>query len=102
MNDYYVFNTKQEAINAELQIRELGNFPLPGVNAMTGEVAQEGLTTAWAIPQQRLDGKWVFPRIPDELRQQHADKINLFVLNNIFTIEPYSSEWFPVPKYQVQ
>lgn len=102
MNDYYVFNTEQEAINAELQIRELGNFPLSGVNAMTGEVAQEGLTTAWATPQQRLDGKWVFPRIPENLRQQHADKINLFASNNVFTIEPYSPEWFPVLEYQVQ
>lgn len=100
--EYYVFNSEQEAINAELQIRELGNFPLSGVNAMTGEVAQEGLTTAWAIPQERLDGKWVFPRVPENLRNQHPNVIKQFIASNTFTVEEYSPDWFPSPESEVQ
>ena len=95
MSEYYVFNTEQEAINAELQIRQLGNFPLVGVNAATGEPSQEGLTTAWAVPQERLDGKWVFPRVPENLRNEHAGSVQAFNDANTFTIENYSADWFP-------
>jgi len=96
MNEYYVFNTEQEAINAELQIRQLGHFPLVGTNAATGEPSQDGSTTAWAIPQERLDGKWVFPRVPESLRNQHAEAISQFIADNVFTIEEYSQDWFAV------
>ena len=101
MNAYYVFNTEQEAINAELQIRQLGNLPLLGINAATGQPEQEGLTTAWAVPQERLDGKWVFPRVPENLCNQHPDAIKQFIANNIFTIENYSPDWFPSTALEV-
>lgn len=101
MNAHYVFSTEQEAINAELQIRQLGNFPLVGTNAATGQLEQEGLTTAWAVPQERLDGKWVFPRVPENLRNQHPEAIKQFIANHTFTVEDYSPDWFPSTALEV-
>ena len=98
--EYYVFNSEQEAINAELQIRQLGNFPLVGINAATGQPSEEGLTTAWAIPQERLDGKWVFPRVPESLRNQHPEAINQIIASNTFTVEEYSPDWFSVKELE--
>ena len=102
MTVHYVFNTKQEAIDAELQIRQLGNFPLQGINAATGQPQQEGLTTAWAVPQERLDGKWVFPRVPENLRNQHPEAVKQFIASNTFTVEEYSPDWFPSSESEVQ
>ncbi len=96
MNEYYVFDTEQEAIDAELQLRQLGNMPWTGVNALTLSPVPEVQTIAWAIPQERLDGKWVFPRVPEELRQQYQNAITAFISNHTFTIEEYQDTWFPV------
>ena len=95
MPQYLVFNTEQEAIDAELHIRQLGQFPIVGVNALTLQPSQEGLTTAWAIPQQRLDGKWVFPVVPDPPLSAYADEESLFRTTHTFTIEDYQESWFP-------
>ena len=101
MNAHYVFGTEQEAINAELQIRQLGNFPLLGINAATGQPEQKGLTTAWAMPQERLDGKWVFPRVPENLCNQYPGAIEQFIANHTFTVEDYSPDWFPSIELEV-
>jgi hypothetical protein len=101
MNAHYVFGTEQEAINAELQIRQLGNFPLQGINAATGQPEPKGLTTAWAMPQERLDGKWVFPRVPKNLCNQYPGAIEQFIANHTFTVEDYSPDWFPLTALEV-
>jgi hypothetical protein len=101
MNSYYVFDTEQEAINAELHIQQLGNFPLQGINAATGQPEQEGLTTAWAVPQERLDGKWVLHRVPENLCNQHPGAIEQFIANHTFTVEDYSPDWFPSTALEV-
>ncbi len=96
MTLYYVFSTEELAIQAEAQISILGNAPIKGRNAKTGELVDIGETTRWAIPEQRLDGKWVFPKVNDELLAQYSsDIINEF--NNAFpnTLEEYNKTWFP-------
>lgn len=62
---YLVFETEQEAIDAEALISQSMGYSKPGVNAKTGEVVPDALTTRWAIPQQIADGRWVFPS-PDD------------------------------------
>ena len=95
---YFVFDTEAEAIAAEAQISIIGNAPVLGRNAATGKIETEkGKTLRWAIPQQRLDGKWVFPYMGDErLAQFPQDTIDGFnsVFNYVF--EEYQSDWFPV------
>lgn len=63
---YLVFNTEQEALDAEALISAQLGFSKAGINALTGEVEPNILTTRWAEPQQTLDGKWVFPSPNDE------------------------------------
>jgi len=59
---YLVFNTEAEAFTAEALIAEEIGCVVIGVNAATGlpdPTAQ--MTEQWAIPQQIVDGRWVFP-----------------------------------------
>ena len=62
------------------------HFPIFGVNAATGiKDAAQGYTTAWAVAQQTVQGKWVFPK-PD-------DALMTGVIG--YTVEPYDPAWFP-------
>lgn len=63
---YRVFNTEQEALDAEKAISEARGYSKPGVNAKTGEPVPEAVTTRWAVPKQIQDGRWVFPSPDDE------------------------------------
>jgi hypothetical protein len=63
---YRVFDTEQAAIAAEQAISEAMGYSKPGINAKTGEVVPNVLTTRWAVPQQIQDGRWVFPSPDDE------------------------------------
>lgn len=47
---YLVFNTEQEAIDAETQISL----------SMSFAVDSSAVTKQWAIPHQIADGRWVF------------------------------------------
>lgn len=62
---YLVFQTKQEALEAEAAISSAMGFPKSGVNAATGQLDNTAITERWAIPQQINDGRWVLPS-PDE------------------------------------
>lgn len=64
---YRVFNTEQEALDAEAQVaQEIGCAKI-GVNAKTGEPEPDKqVTERWAIPQQIQDGRWVFVSPDDE------------------------------------
>jgi hypothetical protein len=73
---YRIFNTEAEAIEAEAAISAEMGFAKPGVNAATGEISPNCLTTRWAVPQQISDGRWAFPS-PDEQGVE------------------YDPEWFP-------
>ena len=62
------------------------HFPIFGKNAATGEKNfRGGYTTAWAVAQETLEGKWVLEKPQDEL--MHG------VIG--YTVEPYNSAWFP-------
>ena len=68
---YLVFNTKAQADAANTRISENMGF--------TGSI-----TSSWAVPAQRVDNKWVFPK-PDAW---HMDGVNA-------TEEEFDAEWFP-------
>jgi hypothetical protein len=63
---YLVFDTEQEALDAEASISRAMGYAKPGVNAATGEPVPDVLTLRWAIPRQIADGRWVFPSPDDE------------------------------------
>jgi len=64
---YRVFDTEQEALDAEAQVAlDIGCVKV-GVNAKTGaEQPDKQVTERWAIPQQITDGRWVFVSPNDE------------------------------------
>ena len=64
---YRIFNTEQEALEAEIQVAHAIGCIKVGTNAKTGEPEpQKQATERWAIPQQIVDGRWVFPSPDDE------------------------------------
>ena len=64
---YRIFDTEQEALDAEAQVAAEIGCAKVGVNAKTGLPAPEAqVTERWAIPQQIADGRWVFPSPDDE------------------------------------
>ena len=94
---FYVFNTEEEALIAEAQISLLGSAPIVGKNAKTGQLDENKTKTIrWAIPKQRLDGKWVFPKINDEILLQYPQEIiDGFNSTHNYVLEDYDSSWFP-------
>lgn len=67
---YRVFNTEAEAIAAEAVIAEAIGCAKVGVNARTGQPEPtKQATERWAVPQQILDGRWVFAS-PDETGEE--------------------------------
>lgn len=62
---YRVFDTEAEAIIAEKAISDGMGYAKPGVNAATGAVVPEAVTSRWAIPVQIANGRWVFAS-PDD------------------------------------
>jgi hypothetical protein len=63
---YRIFNTETEALAAEAAISAAMGYARPGTNAATGEIVPDALTTRWAVPQQIIDCRWVFPSPDDE------------------------------------
>jgi hypothetical protein len=75
--------TPDEAVQIDAEDRQ---FPVFGVNAATGvKDAQQGYTTAWAVSQETVQGKWVFAKPDDALLDGVTG----------YTIEPYDPAWFP-------
>jgi hypothetical protein len=75
--------TPDEAVEIDADQR---NFPIFGVNAASGmKDAQQGYTTAWAVAQDTVQGKWVFAKPDDALLDGVVD----------YTVEPYDPAWFP-------
>jgi hypothetical protein len=63
---YLVFDTEQEALDAEADLSRAMGYSKPGVNAKTGQVVPDVLTLRWAVPRQIADGRWVVPSPDDE------------------------------------
>jgi len=54
-------------------------------------------TDGWLIPQEREDGKWVFPYVGDErVAQYPPDLANYFDTTFPHVKEEYDASWFPV------
>ena len=93
---YYVFDTEQEAINAEAAISQMGNVPITGVNQKTGELEPtKQKTVRWAVIKQRNDGKWVFPVVPQSIIDQYPSGTSEAFNDNFpHTKEDYHYTWF--------
>jgi hypothetical protein len=75
--------TPSEAVEIDADQR---NFPIFGVSAATGvKDARQGYTTAWAVAQETVQGKWVFQKPDDALMTGVTD----------YVVEPYNPDWFP-------
>ena len=101
--EYYVFNTEQQAIDAEAFISTNAGFPLAGTNLKTGLVDSAAQKTErWAIPQQRInDNKWVFPVVPItrilELMKPEQAQVLITQYNTDYphALETSNSTWWP-------
>jgi hypothetical protein len=94
--EYYVFDNEATAIAAEAMICQIGQTPIIGINVATGlPEPDKQKTERWAIPQQRVDGKWVFARVPLETRQ-NIPEAQQEAFNNAFPhlLEEYKDNWF--------
>jgi hypothetical protein len=73
MVKYRVFDTEQEAIDAEAIVAADMGLPKVGVNAKTHKSApSKQMTTHWANIQQIQDGRWVFIS-PDDVGVEKED-----------------------------
>ena len=103
---YYIFNTEQEALAAEQQIVDnvrqwvVANVPdalsedglkLRGRNAKTGEFT-DAYTTRWAVPQQIVDGRWVFTKPTAE--KTSPIPVEVFINGITASENEYNSDWF--------
>jgi hypothetical protein len=96
VNPYYVYDTLELAQAALTFINTTAGVPLPSVNMATGALSYDSPTTTWAVIRQRLDGKYVFPKVPDVITQ-HFPSSTISTFNSVpYTLEEYSSGWFPV------
>lgn len=96
MSYFYVFDTEQEAMEAEYYISNIAGFPwtpVRGDSNIPYENAQK--TERWDIPRQRMDGKWVFISIPDDrLSGYPQGAIDGFVNGFTYVIEEINDDWF--------
>ena len=99
MIDYYVFEDEATAIASEAMICQIGQTPIVGINAATGQPEPtKAKTERWAIPQQRLDGKWVFPVVPEKMRQNiPVEQQQAWSVAFPHKIETSTDEWWPTP-----
>lgn len=95
IKQYYVFETQQEALKAEMYISTIGNFPIINVDDKGVPQPNKQKTERWATPIQRLDGKWLFERVPIEIAHNYPQEVlENFSTKHNYTIETYSDEWF--------
>lgn len=97
MTMFYVFDSEQLATDAELYIRQVGKMPIVGINAATGEPQPtKAKTERWAMPRQRMDGKWVFEKVPDSILATVPDEVKEYY-NTTFShkIETATDDWWP-------
>lgn len=74
--------TPAEMVQTDADTR---HYPIFGTNAATGvKNVETGYTTAWAVAQETIDSKWVFPKPDDALMVDVVE----------YTVEPYNPDWF--------
>jgi len=93
---YYIFNDETTATQAEKYISTVGGAPVASTNLKTKQVDPNILTTRWAIPLKRMDGKWVFQFIGEKkLREIPQKTIDEFNSLYDYTLEEFDESWFP-------
>lgn len=93
--EYYVFDNENTAVEAEKYICTIGQLPKTSVDINKNIVMENQETERWAIPNQRLDGKWVFPVIPNELLQTFPQNIiDNFNSSFLYVKEEFQNNWF--------
>jgi hypothetical protein len=61
-------------------------FPIFGINAASlVKNTENGFTTSWATPRQRIDGRWVFP----------SPGAAILSGLSVESVEPFDPAWFP-------
>ena len=64
-----IFDTEQEAIDAEAEISKQMGLPKYGINAATQEVDLTSIETEqWDVPRQLEDGKWAITSPNEKLK----------------------------------
>ena len=97
MGYFYVFDTESVAISAEAYICYTAQTPRIGHNAKTGKLEpNKAKTERWAVPKERLDGKWVFSVIPYEIAIKYPPEVSEYFNTTFPNVkEEYISSWFP-------
>ena len=95
MMEYYVFDNEQTATDALNYIANIGSYPIIGENMKTGNLEPNKQTAgARDIILQRLDGKFIFQRIPEFIRAQYPQSAkDYFSATFPHTVESFSSDW---------
>lgn len=74
--------TPEQAVEQNAQNRF---YPIFGINLASNQKnATDGYTTAWAVPQLTVQGKWAFAKPDDALMTSVVD----------YTVEPFDPNWF--------
>lgn len=95
--EYYVFDSEQDAIDANNYIGTFLNFPWKPTNSETGENDDQAQqTTTWSRPLQRdSDNKWILNKLPDTMWENATEEQkNHFNTTFQHTTETYASNWF--------
>lgn len=89
MSTHYVFDTEQQAIDAEAFISSAAGYPW-------------AKTDKWAVPYQRInDNKWVFPIVPlQRILQIMTVEQAIALVTQFDTDHPHAEEeaqdnWYP-------
>lgn len=109
--DYFVYETEQEAADAEALIfqrgtaiaAEVGHVIDNGVVGKTGSIDRPDAarTGAWCPPRQRLDGKWVVahpqhhPRADDVVDADGRTYAAIVTEGLAAPVETESADWWP-------
>lgn len=80
-------------VNAPSALSEDGS-KLRGRNAGTGELV-DVFTDCWAVPQQTLAGKWVFPKPTQD--KTAPIPVSVFLAGIQATEAEWQASWFPEP-----
>jgi len=103
MSKYYVFDDEATANGAQDYICLVAQVPIVGKNAKTGQLEpNKAKTERWAIPEQRVDGKWVFPQVPDAITAQFPEEVAIAFNTDYPNVkEDYDESWFPVDEEDI-
>lgn len=95
----YVFDTLNDAQALLDYINQVGQVPIIGRNAATGELEPDkSKTETWDTIEQRItDNKYYFSRVPVSISSQYPQSVIDNMYNNYnFTVEEYDLTWQPV------